>query len=504
MSKPFITLEQIAVRHRDRWLLEGLSWQINEGEVWTVVGPNGAGKTTLAKAIAGLLPVVKGKIHYHAMGALSPTEAVSYMASDDRRDVWRRERVLDHARSFSGRFSDVTLVRDWIEDNANCKGPLQAKDIADKAGKLHLDGFLERPIMALSTGEMSRVLLLNELLRDPRLLILDEPFDGIDQAGREALREILCVLVSEGTPIVLITHRQEELLEATTHVLEIADGRIVDASPIKPLFWADKMKPSESLKRTYARLRMPKPEQRQVNSSADSRPIVEMKNVTVRYGYTTILDNISWTVREGERWSVTGPNGAGKSTLFKLITGECLQVYANQIHLFGKARGADHTLWEIRQKVGVVSHELVMGYQKKMSAFDVVCSGFFDSVGLYRYCDADQIQRARKWIDRLQISSFSATRFNRLSQGERQMVLIARAMVKTPQLLILDEPCSGLDSDNRRQVLWLVESIAGNGLPGLIFMTHHRHEIPRCTTHRLVLNHGNVLLNQNGREPLCE
>ena len=145
-----------------------------------------------------------------------------------------------------------------------------------------------------------------------------------------------------------------------------------------------------------------------------------------------------------------------------------------------------------------------MGYQKKMSAFDVVCSGFFDSVGLYRYCDADQIQRARKWIDRLQISSFSATRFNRLSQGERQMVLIARAMVKTPQLLILDEPCSGLDSDNRRQVLWLVESIAGNGLPGLIFMTHHRHEIPRCTTHRLVLNHGNVLLNQNGREPLCE
>ena len=204
MSKPLLTIEQIAVRQRDRWLLEGLSWQINEGEVWTVVGPNGAGKTTLAKAIAGLLPVVKGRIYYHGMEAIPPTEAVSYMASDGRRDVWRRERTLDHARSFSGRYSDVTLVRDWIEDNARPQGSLQEKDIADKAGKLHLDGFLEKPLMTLSTGEMSRVLLLNELLRDPKLLILDEPFDGIDQAGRESLRESLCVLASEGTPIILI------------------------------------------------------------------------------------------------------------------------------------------------------------------------------------------------------------------------------------------------------------------------------------------------------------
>jgi molybdate transport system ATP-binding protein len=495
MSKPIVSVNHIAVRQRDRWLLDGLSWQINESESWAVIGPNGAGKTTLAKAIAGLLPVVKGKIHYHDFGTIPPADAISYMASDERRNLWRRERGLEHRRDFSGRFTDVTVVRDWIGAGTKILAAKKEKEPFDIIQELNLNLLLEKPIMALSTGEMSRVFLARELFRHPKLLILDEPFDGIDKSGKQALREKLDRLASKGLPIVLITHRPEEMLASTTHVLTIGNGKIIDCSKVSPLRFVDKQKLSDAPETTGPARLTPKSKRTSNLCPTARRPVVEMEGVSVRYADITVLDKINWTVREGEHWAVTGPNGAGKSTLLKLITGDCLQVYANKIRLFGKARGNEQTLWEIRQKFSVVSHELATGYQKQMTAFDVVCSGFFDSVGLYRDCDKERSRIARKWMDRLDLSSISQTLFNHLSQGQRQMLLIARAMVKVPRLLILDEPCAGLDPDNRRHVLQLADRIAVNGVTGLIFITHHEEEIPTSTTHRLVLDGGVVRRN---------
>ncbi|MEE4113022.1 MAG: ATP-binding cassette domain-containing protein, partial [Desulfobacteraceae bacterium] len=184
-----ITIDDIAVRQRDRWLLTGSSWQIRSGEQWTVIGPNGAGKTTLVKAIAGLLPVVRGKIHYHAFDGISPIQAIAYVASDARRDIWRRERDLDHARGFAGRFNQATTVRELI-----CGYPaalLATSDmqprLANIAGQFNLGALLDKPALAVSTGEMSRVLVARELLRRPRMLILDEPFEGLDRRGRREL-----------------------------------------------------------------------------------------------------------------------------------------------------------------------------------------------------------------------------------------------------------------------------------------------------------------------------
>jgi len=218
-----------------------------------------------------------------------------------------------------------------------------------------------------------------------------------------------------------------------------------------------------------------------------------MHTVTVRFADTIVLNRLSWTVRNGEHWAVTGPNGAGKSTLLKLITGDCLQVHANRIRLFGKTRGTGQSLGAVRRRLGIVSHDLASSYQKRLSALDVVCSGFFDSVGLYRHCEPGQRQIAAGWLERLGMAAASRTFFDRLSQGQRQMVLIARAMVKSPQMLILDEPCSGLDAANRQTVLNLVESIGRGGDTGLLFVTHHEHEMPGCITHRLALDEGQVV-----------
>ncbi|WP_372677249.1 ATP-binding cassette domain-containing protein [Desulfosarcina sp.] len=494
MSLPLITLDRIAVRQRSRWLLNGSSWQIRSGEQWMVIGPNGAGKTTLVKAIAGILPVVQGKIQYHAFGGMSPTEAISYVASDARRDIWHRESDLDHARSFAGRFNQATTVRELIYGNPI--DPLVPFDmqsrLADVAVRFNLDALLDKPALAVSTGEMSRVLVARELIRRPKMLILDEPFDGLDRLGRQDLIEMLDRLATSGLPIILVSHRPEEMLSATTHVLTVDGGRISGARSVD-----DGSPPIDAASTAVARNRRRyrfnhRPAHREASRRVSAGPLIDMKTVTVRYGDTIVLDRFTWAVKAGEHWAITGPNGAGKSTVLKLISGDCLQVYANRIRLFGKDRGVGQTLWETRGRLGMVSHDLSSGYQKRMSALDVVCSGFFDSVGLYRRCDAVQIATAQSWLAQMGLSGLSQTLFNQLSRGQRQMILIVRAMVKNPELLILDEPCAGLDPENRRAVLSLLEQIGRSGTTGLIVVSHHEDDIPACITHRLLLDQGIV------------
>ncbi len=492
MSTALITVDGISVRLRNRWLLQGLTWRINAGEQWAVVGPNGAGKTTLVKAVAGLLPVVQGSIHYHAFGGSAPHTAIAYVASDARREWWRLEQRRNHARGFAGRFNESTSVRQLIlpRHGTLSNSSRDASRLVDVAGRLKLASILDTPATAISTGEMSRVLIARELLRRPQMLILDEPFDGLDQPGRKDLRILLDGLADNGLPIVLVTHRLDELLASTTHVMTMADERIVRAVPIDLLSTAslpEQTTEADDRPDGQPALREQRPASRRQTAS---QPLIEMQAVSVRYGNTIVLNRLSWTVEPGQHWAITGPNGAGKSTILKLITGDCLQVYANRIRLFGKPRGTGQNLWEIKSQLGVVSHDLATAYQKQLSAMEVVCSGFFDSVGLYRYCDTEQRQHAARWLARLGMASFGRVAFNQLSQGQRQMILVARAMVKTPRLLILDEPCAGLDPQNRRTVLKLVDQIGRSGHTALIFVSHHEDEIPACTTHRLMVDQG--------------
>ena len=492
LPPPLITLDRITVRQGDRWVLQGLSWQINAGEQWAVVGSNGAGKTTLARAIAGLLPVVQGRIEYPLLGKVTPTQGIAYVASDARRELWRQERDLDFSRDFSGKINDTTSVRQLIGRGVPTRlDPQRQIEAVDRAARqLDLQPLLDKPILSVSTGEMCRVLIARQLIRQPRMLILDEPFEGLDATGRAELLAMLDQLARGGLPMVLIAHRPEELFPGISHLLTIEDGRMVSAVALdrrpRPLNTARQPRPSDARQPACHR---PSPPSR---NATDSVPLVEMQSVTVRYSRSVLLDRFSWTMQDGQNWAIVGANGAGKSTVLKLITGDCLQVYANRIRLFGKDRGPDQTLGEVRHQLGVVSHDLATAYQKRMTALDVVCSGFFDSVGLYRYCDNRQREVALKCLDRMGALALARSPFNQLSQGQRQMVLIARAMVKRPRLLILDEPCSGLDSDNRDRVLRRVEEI-GCGSTRLIFVSHHENEIPRCTTHRLVLDQGRVI-----------
>ena len=185
--------------------------------------------------------------------------------------------------------------------------------------------------------------------------------------------------------------------------------------------------------------------------------LVEIKNTTVKYGKLLVIDNLNWSLEKGENWAVLGPNGSGKSTLVNLILGDNLQAYANDIYLFGKRKGSGETVWDIKKKIGFVSSGLQIHYRKQILAHDVILSGFFDSIGLYRHATPEQQLIAQGWIETLGISEKSKKRFNQLSYGEKRLILIARAMVKSPPLLIMDEPCQGLDKENRKMIAWYQE-----------------------------------------------
>jgi molybdate transport system ATP-binding protein len=221
--------------------------------------------------------------------------------------------------------------------------------------------------------------------------------------------------------------------------------------------------------------------------------LIAMKNTTVRYGGHIVLDHIDWTVRTGENWAVLGPNGAGKSKLLELITGDNVQGYANEIHLFGRRKGSGESIWEIKEKLSTVSAEFQMRYQKRIPAYDVICSGFFDSIGLYQSCTEEQHRTVREWLGLLKMEDMARKRFDHLSHGQQRLILLARAMVKSPLLMILDEPCDGLDYANRRKVLEFIEFIGSQTATDLIYVTHHKDELPACITHTLVLEKGKIV-----------
>ena len=210
-----------------------------------------------------------------------------------------------------------------------------------------------------------------------------------------------------------------------------------------------------------------------------------MQNVRVSYDDKVILNNFDWTVRQGENWKILGPNGAGKSTLLSLISGDHLQAYANQIRVFGSPRGEGESIWELKQKIGTVTAELQVGYRQPSSALKVVLSGFFDSIGLYRHASGEQKAIASKWLQTLNLEYLAENDFLKLSYGQQRMILIARAMVKSPSLLILDEPCQGLDPHNRNQILKVIDLI-GSGTPTqILFVTHSSEDHLNCLDYEL-------------------
>jgi molybdate transport system ATP-binding protein len=269
----------------------------------------------------------------------------------------------------------------------------------------------------------------------------------------------------------------------------VKDGRIVFQGPKDDIFR------SRDLNALYDEDGVPAPEltsgalksRSSEFVSGNSGPLVEIKGATVRYKSKPVLNGLDWTILEGQNWALLGPNGSGKTTLLNLMYGDNPQVYANRVYMFGSRRGSGETVWEIKNRVGMVSAELQVRYRKPVTALEAVISGFFDTIGLYRRPNHDQTDIALQWMRVIGIEHLASKRFEWLSTGQQRLVLIARAMVKSPRILMLDEPIQGLDPLNRKRVLAAADAVSNEPTISLIFVSHYPDALPATISHIMTL-----------------
>lgn len=494
----FLELDNITIRLYDRLLLPGTNWRIYRREQWAVLGANGSGKSTLVKALAGKLPVVEGEVcRRHPLAQLN---RVCYISFEAHKTLLRQEFKQEVMDEFAGKLGQPGTVCDFLFPSGTAGNSLAAllAELPQKARRwLALFGLVplfSRPLKTLSTGEMRKVIICRGLLQAPGLLILDEPFDGLDVASRNRLSLLIDQCMRAGIQIILITHRYEELVKGITHILWIKEGRVEAAGArlqvLKQLRQHNRQTAvSFLLPAGYQALGVQPIGKKNACPGIPGTALIELKSVTVRYGSLCVFEKLNWCVRQGEHWLVTGANGAGKSTLLSLLTGDNPQAYQNEIYLFGRLRGSGESIWDIKEKIGFVSAEFQLNYWQDSSILNVMLSGFFDSIGLYKKASAEQVCLAREWLAAIGLDfKAQSTRITQLSFGEQRLVLIARAMLKVPQLLILDEPLQGLDATNRRRMIAFIEAIGQAGTTGLIYVTHYGQEVPDCITHTLHLH----------------
>jgi len=489
---------------RDQRILRAITWSIRSDEHWAIIGGNGSGKSVLARALYGAVPVVSGEVEHHFLnrrepGTNRPRSAEDFIAhvsfEDHQHFIGQESPYLQSRWNSCERDSGLTtldalcfLAGDTFSGRRR-KSRTGMKELARNAPAtryLDIASLFERKLAHLSNGEMRKVLIAGALLRSPLILILDEPFAGLDYRSRRALRSLLSGLMKGATRVIFVSSHPNELPRGITHVLRLEGGTIAAIGE------------KEKVLRTYPDkwdIPPPAPEPRGSHRrrTRDLVPVLfKISKACVTYGGIRVLDKVNWTVREEERWAVLGPNGSGKTTLLSLILGDNPQAYANDIRVFGKKRGNGETIWDVKKHIGFLSPELHIHYRKTLTVLEIVCSGYFDSIGLYRECSGRRINAALKWMRALGLSALAEKRFDELSAGQQRMVLLARASVKRPRLLILDEPCHGLDPENKRVVLDAIDAIARRELNSLIYVTHRLEELPACISHVLRLRNGRI------------
>ena len=364
----------------------------------------------------------------------------------------------------------------WYGEAEQRERRIQRKALLDKLLPLFgLDALLDKYIISLSSGELRKFSLLKALLSLPKTLILDAPFTGLDAATRENLASVLGELaVQTGMRIELLMPRLD-LVPAF-----IGERRTLPPGPLpEPDITAMRaMLATLPVKDLSAEAFYPR---------GDAPEIVSCNAVSIRYGSRTILNALDWVVREGECWAITGENGAGKSTLLSLVCADNPQAYACDISLFSHKRGSGESIWEIKRHIGYVSPELHRAWRRNISALELVASGLYDTTGLPGTPSAEEEQKCRFWMNLLGISALEDRSFLQLSDGEQRLCLIARAFVKDPELLVLDEPLHGLDEKRSALVRELIDAFMRRPHKTLLMVTHFEHELPRCIDHRLHL-----------------
>lgn len=490
MDSALIQLNKVNVALDGVIVLREIDWRLGPGEHWAIVGPNGSGKSTLLKLIRGdLWPAPgQGKRVYRFDGksqtsAVGIKESIGLVSPELQQRYLQQEWILTGLEVVHSGFFNS----DYLHQRPSPRQIALARSIIRL---LEADPLLGRNVQELSTGELRRILIARALVGRPRVLICDEVCDGLDAPTRAHLLRVIGRIARAGTQILYCTHRREEMIPALTHLLLLNQGRIKYRGKLSdPLAVGAPLTQSHSSRHKTESQRRPSKRA----STADGprrQALIHIESADVFLGRTKILHNIHWEIRADQNWAVLGPNGSGKTTLLKLAFGDLHPAVGGVVERFRFT--ARHTVWDLKKKIGYISPGFQTNYRERITGAEAVASGFFSSVGLADQVTPCQKRTVERLFARFGLVQLARRSILQMSYGELRKVLLLRALVHDPELLICDEPFDGLDEPGKRDFARALNAACARGTR-LIFVTHHLGDLPENISHGLVLEKGRIL-----------
>ena len=498
MSDLIFSIRDVTIRSYNKLIFENLDFTLREGEHWAIVGRSGSGKSALLDAFAGKGSFPKGEISYPLFDRLvneqrstnplfNRFKLISQVSARHHFTNLSNTTDLYYQQRFNSTDSeDSQTVKEYLSA-IRSYGPSAYWSFEGATERLKLVALLDKQLIKLSNGETKRLLLAAALIRTPVLLLLDNPLTGLDVRSRAEFNDLISEITASGTSVVMATS-PDEIPDAITHVAVLGEGKITMQLPRSQFKGGQHVSDApgaidaQELERILSLEEVPA-----------YKIIVRMDDVTIKYGDKTILEHVNWQINQGERWMLSGPNGAGKSTLLSLINGDNPQAFAHRIILFDRIKGSGESIWDIKKKIGFVSPELFQYFPLESSCIQVIESGFYDTLGLFRRSSEKKAELCLRWMRLLGIDQFAGTLFKNVSVSAQRLCLLARALVKSPPLLIFDEPCQGMDDEQQKRFRYLVDEICKRSPVSLIYVSHYDSEKPACVTKSLRLDNGKVI-----------
>jgi molybdate transport system ATP-binding protein len=476
---PLIEVTHCSIVLDEQPVLDDVSFALRKGERWALVGANGSGKTMLLKLLRGDVwptPTGEEKRIYALDGkpSLEPAgskERIAYVGPE------RQDKYVRYGWDLT--VSQVVTTGLFDEDIPLTRPTRAQRDrVTRMLRRFGLWGLRERRLLRLSYGQRRLVLIARAFVSEAPVLLLDEVFNGLDIKTRARLRRALEAPQSKHS-WVLTTHRPKELPRNVTHVARIEAGRIVFAGPVSE--WEELSQRRKGAKKTRARdsNRVSKFEKPTATNGAW---LVELRDVNLYRDYRPVIRELNWTIRRGEHWAILGANGSGKSTLLSLLYGDMHPALGGTINRRGAPVGTRIEVW--KRRVGWVSPELQADHYLAKSIEEIVISGKYSSVGLNEPPIPSDRKQAARWLAFFGIVTLKDRGPRSVSYGQMRLALFARAMMNEPELLLLDEPCTGLDGDIRAHVLSVLDELARSGVQ-IVMAVHDPEDIIPSVKHVL-------------------